>query len=246
MTAMTRRRERLGILDCQVIDSGPRPALAIVLCHGFGAPGEDLVSLADAIVGELAEAATPVRFVFPAAPLQPPELAPYGGRAWWNINMAALLAASESKSFAQLHDAVPPGIDQAADALIACVDATLEQLAVNADGAEPRYFLGGFSQGAMLTTHVALSGRVPAPETLIQLSGTLICRASWQAALEDGRLAGTDVIQSHGTIDPILPFSSAEVLRQLVQPHCRQHTFIPFHGPHTIPMQSLTAIASQL
>lgn len=246
MTAMTRRRERLGTLDCQVIDSGPRPALAIVLCHGFGAPGDDLVSLADAIVGEATPSARSVRFVFPAAPLQPPELAPYGGRAWWNINMAALLAASESKSFAQLHDAVPPGIDQAADALIACVEATLEQLAANADGHPPRYFLGGFSQGAMLTTHVALSGSVPAPETLIQLSGTLICRASWQAALEAGLLAETDVIQSHGTIDPILPFSSAEVLRQLVQPHCRQHTFIPFHGPHTIPMESITAIAAQL
>jgi phospholipase/carboxylesterase len=246
MTAMTRRRERLGTLDCQVVDSGPRPTLAMVLCHGFGAPGDDLVSLADAIVGELAAADTAIRFVFPAAPLQPPELAPYGGRAWWNINMAALLAASESKSFAQLHDATPPGIDRAADALIGCVEAALVQLAATPGADAPRYFLGGFSQGAMLTTHVALSGRLPAPDTLIQLSGTLICRANWQAALEAGRLAETDVIQSHGTIDPILPYSSAEVLRQLVQPHCRQHTFIPFHGPHTIPMQSITAIAAQV
>lgn len=247
MSGFRRHRSQVGKLDCLIVDLAPDPTRAVVLCHGFGAPGTDLVPLADAIARQLRDPLPPIRFVFPAAPLQPPELAPFGGRAWWHLNMAALLAAMQANSFEQLFDSVPPGLDQAADALVSCVSATLESLApADRDELSPRYLLGGFSQGAMLATHVALSGRVPAPELLVQFSGTLICRPAWRASLEAGRLAETGVLQSHGTADDILPFSAAESLRELMEPHCQSHTFLPFHGPHTIPAEALTALADRL
>ena len=48
-------RGRLGGLDCIVIS--PRagnPKSLVVLCHGFGAPGSDLVNLAEELVPILA------------------------------------------------------------------------------------------------------------------------------------------------------------------------------------------------
>ena len=245
MQTLKRRYETIGGLECRVIDLGARPNTAVILCHGYGAPGDDLVMIGDELIRLLPVGDHQLRFVFPAAILQPPEMAPYGGRAWWNINMAALMEASAAKSFDQLHDSVPPGLDRAADGLVRCVQEVLSGLHL-APGATPRYLLGGFSQGSMLTTHVALSGRVPPPDTLVQMSGTLICRSIWQASLEAGMLKGTDVVQSHGTADQILPFSSAETLRDLIRPFCKSHTFIPFHGPHTIPMQTITALAQQI
>jgi phospholipase/carboxylesterase len=194
------RRTHLGSLDCQVVERGSAAEIAVLLCHGYGAPGDDLVSLAEVFIDYLGEAADRLRFIFPIAPMQPPELAPYGGRAWWAINMAALLAANQASAFSQLHDKTPPGIDSATQMLQSCVQAALDELA---DGG--RYVLGGFSQGAMLTMNTALMSTLPPPEVLVQFSGTLICQTQWKQALDQGRLSQSDVIQSHGRQDPILP-----------------------------------------
>ena len=51
----------------------------VVLCHGFGAPGDDLVSLAESI-----DVPAAVRFAFPAAPLSLG--AGYGD---WNVDWSS-------------------------------------------------------------------------------------------------------------------------------------------------------------
>ncbi len=61
---------------------GPAEAsTTVVLLHGFGAPGTDLVPLASAIDA-------PVRFVFPEAPLELDRFS----RAWWLLDLEALEA----------------------------------------------------------------------------------------------------------------------------------------------------------
>ena len=241
MMRMVARDQRLGGLECAVIDFGSQPDIAVILCHGYGAPGGDLVGLAEAITDLVEGAAERLRFVFPAAPLQPPELVQFGGRAWWEINMAALLAASQSQSFAQLHDQTPPGIEQASRSLAACIGEVLAGV-----GEGGRYVLGGFSQGAMLTMHTALTEDVPPPELLALFSGTLVCQGQWRSALEGGRLERTAVLQSHGRQDPILPFSSAEALHRLIKDFRPDAEFIAFHGPHTIPMEAVANLALHL
>ena len=47
------------------------------------------------------------------------------------------------------------------------------------------------------------------------------------------RLSGTAVFQSHGTIDPILPYASAEALNQMLQNAGVENRFHSFKGPHT-------------
>lgn len=241
MMALVAREESLGGLDCAVIDFGSGPDIGIVLCHGYGAPGNDLVGLAEAICDLVGDASQRFRFVFPMAPLQLAELADYGGRAWWEINMAALLAASQTMSFAQLHDQTPPGMERASETLAGCIREILPGL-----GESGRYVLGGFSQGAMLTTDVALSGEVLPPELLVIFSGTLVRRPQWREALLGGRLRRTAVLQSHGRQDPILPFSSAEALHALIKASQPQAELIAFDGPHTIPVQAIENLALRL
>lgn len=235
------RHQTFASLNCIVIESGTRPTIPVILCHGYGAPGNDLVSLVEPLADWLEDSIERFSFVFPAAPLSPRDMAMYGGRAWWAINMAALLAASESGKFSELHDVEPPGIDKATIALVDCVDAVLREFRSPAE-----YVLGGFSKGAMVTMNSALRSTLPPPKLLVQFSGTVVCRPQWQVALASGRLANTFVIQSHGRYDTILPFQSAEVLRDLLIAANVDQDFIAFDGPHAIPMEPLMQLAVKL
>src|SRR4051812_21076675 len=66
--------------------SAEKSPLTVVLMHGYGAPGDDLVSLGDSL-----DAAPGTTFLFPEAPsmLVDPELVNLMGdaRAWWPIDV---------------------------------------------------------------------------------------------------------------------------------------------------------------
>jgi phospholipase/carboxylesterase len=235
------RQQKFAGLQTVVAQTGTSPTIPVILCHGYGASGEDLVSLAEPICDWLESSADQFQFIFPAAPLSPPDLAMYGGRAWWAINMAKLLAASQSGSFQELHELEPPGIEKATDQLAASINAIMESI-----GDVKAFALGGFSQGAMVTMNAALRAKIRLPDLLVQFSGTVVCRPQWHAALQAGRFADTFVLQSHGRMDTVLPFSSAEVLRDLFAKEKVNHQFIPFNGPHTIPMEAMMQFSVKL
>ena len=44
---MNQQKTKIGELDVVVVPAEGKPRAAAVLCHGFGAPGTDLVSLAE-------------------------------------------------------------------------------------------------------------------------------------------------------------------------------------------------------
>jgi len=219
---------RYGPLDCLVADGGERPRAAVVLCHGYGAPGDDLVGLASQWIDQLGESAAAYRFVFPAAPNSLEEMGLPEGRAWWPINMARLAEAVQAERFGDLYTEEPPGIDAAREALGETVTAVQEDLGINADS----LVLGGFSQGAMLTMDYALRSQGPPLARLLQFSGMLICRDRWQASAK--RLSDTPVFQSHGTLDPVLPFAGGTALKDLLTEQGVSVAFHSFLGPHTI------------
>ena len=98
--------------------------------------------------------------------------------------------------------------------------------------ASNRIILGGFSQGSMITTDVALRMNEP-PGGLIVMSGTLVCEEIWmELAKKRGVL---NIIQSHGKSDPLLSFVAAERLRGLFLKAELEHKFLPFDGFHEIP-----------
>jgi phospholipase/carboxylesterase len=72
----------------------------------------------------------------------------------------------------------------------------------------------------------------------------LVCKPHWQAALP--RLAKTPVFQSHGMIDPVLPYMGATALCQLLKEAGIDVDFHSFMGPHTIDGESVTRSAQAL
>ena len=72
-----------------------------------------------------------------------------------------------------------------------------------------KIIVGGFSQGSMLATDVAL--HLPHPVGgLIVWSGALINEPIWREQAQ--RQQQTTVVQTHGRTDPLLPISGAEDL----------------------------------
>ncbi|MEL7335343.1 MAG: lysophospholipase, partial [Planctomycetota bacterium] len=239
--------QEYGTLQCHQLDGGPSPSHLVVLCHGYGAPGTDLAGLAPDLLNMLGPAGKSTRLVFPEAPIDMTAMGLPGGRAWWPLNMASLMEMTQANDFSQLHDATPPGLNEAAQALVESIAAmykhTFEETMAVSDNADARLTIGGFSQGAMVTMHSALKHLPAPPKNLIQFSGTLICREEWTASVS--KLGSTNLVISHGRQDPVLPFSGAEQLRNLVQPAAASMQFVEFNGPHTIGYQAMMA-ASEL
>lgn len=233
-------RTRIESLDCIVVDGGPDPKIAVVICHGYGASYDDLAPLSGEWISMLGDQAEAFRFIFPDAPNSLAELGMPQGRAWWPINMAQLAEAVQADSFEELHDHQPPGISEARAALCETIQTVQSELG----GVETPLVLGGFSQGAMLAMDASLRGAIASPQVLFQFSGTVICRPQWQSALS--RLSDTSVFQSHGKIDPILPYSSAVALHEMLQDAEIETDFHSFMGPHTIDVESVTRTAEML
>ncbi len=213
----------------------------VVLLHGYGAPGRDLVPLSQAL-----SVPAGTRFAFPAAPLSlGPNLGPaflemFDSRAWWHIDIERFERAVgqidprrgppdlSSPSLQSLINDVPEGLASAREKLLAALDQLERELAVPAG----QIVLGGFSQGSMLSLDLAL--RSPRPLAgLILFSTTMLCRNEWQAGMSARR--GLRVFQSHGQLDPLLPFFVAEALRDALRQAGLSVEFLPFRGAHEIP-----------
>jgi phospholipase/carboxylesterase len=203
----------------------------VILLHGFGAPGDDLVSLARVIDGKPG-----TRFVFPEAPLD----LGGGGRAWWNIDMMRLQMSMMSGTPRDTSE-VPEGLDTARAAVTALVRDVGKELGAPAEGAG--VVLGGFSQGAMLALDVALRSDL-ALSGLVLLSGTIVAENEWLPLLPKRKT--TPVLQSHGDGDPLLPFNTAERLRDELRKAGLAVTWVPFHGGHGIAPEVLDTLGTFL
>jgi phospholipase/carboxylesterase len=217
----------LGGLEVRIIgDTGDGPI--VVMLHGFGAPGDDLVPLGEV----LAEAAPGARFLFPAAPLALPAF--FGeSRAWWMIDMEALERDMAAGVPRDRSAEVPDGMAEANARIMALLAALPDEVG---DGP---LVLGGFSQGAMLSCDVALRSGAPLAG-LVLLSGTFLAAGEWRPRLASRR--GLRVFQSHGRRDPLLPFGAAERLRGELTAAGLEVDWHPFDGAHEIPPQVLRAL----
>ena len=239
---MALRRETLGGLTCRIISrlpEGTPPKLVVVLCHGFGAPGHDLVPIGDELFDLCPTLADSAEVIFPAAPLSLEHLGFEGGRAWWHIDMNELIGAIEHGNLRILRDRRPEGIDEARDALLKMLDEVRQKTGLP----NSRIVLGGFSQGSMLAVEAAVSLSEPVGG-LCLWSSTLVSEAQWRANMS--RLNGLPIVQSHGRQDAILPFAAAVALRDLLTEAGANVNFIEFNGPHTITLEGLEALAEML
>jgi phospholipase/carboxylesterase len=195
---------------------------AVVVLHGWGAPGDDLVPLAEALNRP------GVRFFIPAGPLT--ELG--GGRAWWHLDPHVRPPHAET-------DQLPPGFRpspavMAARAAVQALVATVVEV-----HAPATVSLVGFSQGAMLSTDVALAG-TPGVARVAAMSGVLLLDSV--ASLTTPRPARPRFLLTHGRQDPVVPFASGTRAKELLEAPGFPVTWRPFAGGHEIPPPVLAEV----
>src|SRR5690606_6201984 len=120
------------------------------------------------------------------------------------------------------------GLPAAREQLLALLDDLERRLGVTPE----QTILGGFSQGAMLSCDVALRAERPLAGVVL-LSGTFLCEDDWRPLMPARR--GLRVFQSHGVLDPLLPFDLAERLRDALVEAGAELDWVAFRGGHEIP-----------
>lgn len=164
--------------------NGQAPDALVVLVHGFGADGNDLIDLA----ALWAEALPGALFVAPHAP-EPCDGIPFG-RQWFPLwdRSATQLAA---------------GVAGAAAALGQFVATEAVRLALPHD----RIALMGFSQGAMTVLEAGLRGAVPEPACILAYSGGMLGTEDLAARLA----AKPAVLLVHGEADDVVPVGASRM-----------------------------------
>jgi phospholipase/carboxylesterase len=167
---------------------GGRPEALVLLLHGYGSNGADLISLAPYWAKALPGAA----FVSPNA-IEPVPQVP-GGYQWFAI----------ADLDPQLME---PGVRMAAQSVDRFIDRELEKYGLD----DSRLALVGFSQGTMVALHVGLR-RARQPAAILGYSGVLVSAKS----LKEQMRVKPPILLVHGERDPTIPMpfmlESAEAL----------------------------------
>lgn len=203
VTGYTARFQGLGVFPMQdtvEIQTGDgMPIGSVIWLHGLGADGHDF----EPIVPELAlDAGSPLRFVFPHAPVRPVTI--NGGmsmRAWYDIVNLGLDGPADEA-----------GIFDSAARLERLIERERER------GIRPdRVVLAGFSQGGAIALQVALthsrrlaglmalSTYLPMPDVIRSGHG------------QRARHTDMPVYMAHGQFDPVVPIMAGRASRQIVE-----------------------------
>jgi phospholipase/carboxylesterase len=149
--------------------------------------------------------------------------------------MERLLTAAEEGRLGALTLETPGGLMEARKMLLAAVEEAMSRYGLPVG----RFVLGGFSQGAILATDLALHLE-QSPAGLCILSGMLLCKDTWERLAP--RRAGLKVVQSHGRQDPILRYETAVPLAEMLRRAGLSVEFLAFDGPHTIPAKAVVRL----
>ena len=160
--------------------SGTAPKQIVLLLHGFGSSGADMIALAPHWQDALPDAL----FLAPHAPQRCGLLA--AGYQWWGLS-----------GFAP--SALAAGASSAAPAINAFIDRKLEQYGLT----ESNLALVGFSQGTMMALFIGLR-RSRSVAAVVGYSGMLTSTAD----LAHTDFAKPPVLLVHGTADPVVPITA--------------------------------------
>lgn len=159
--------------------AGGKPRQVVILLHGVGADGNDLIGLAPYWARLLPQAA----FVAPNAPF-PCDMAPYGYQ-WFS-----------------LQDRTPAMIEAGVRATAPIVDGFIDQTRAAYGLEDKDVALVGFSQGTMMSLFVALRRATPIAGVL-GFSGALVAPDTLESEIR----AKPKMLLVHGDADEIVPFS---------------------------------------
>jgi phospholipase/carboxylesterase len=166
--------------------AGGPPDQLVILLHGLGADGQDLIGIAP----HWAQVLPNALFLSPNAPF-PCDMAPYGYQ-WFSV---------QDRS----PEAMLSGVRMAASPL----DAFIETAMGNAGLDESRTALVGFSQGTMMSLFVGPRRERPLAG-IVGYSGRLIA----PELLKEEIRSRPPVLLAHGTADEVVPYSSLAAAEQ--------------------------------
>lgn len=160
--------------------SGAAPKNIVLLLHGFGSSGSDMIALAP----QWQEALPDTLFLAPHAPQRCSMMG--AGYQWWGLSGFAPTALAAGAASAA------PAIDAFIDRKLAQYDLTEADLA-----------LVGFSQGTMMALQVGLR-RSRQVAVIVGYSGMI----TGTADLAHGTQGKPPVLLLHGTADPVVPIAA--------------------------------------
>ena len=160
--------------------AGGQPRRLVILLHGLGADGNDLIGLQQYWSRLVPDA----EFISPNAPF-PCDMAPYGYQ-WFSVQ-----------------DRTPPAVLAGVRAAAPSLDAFIDDELKKRDLTESDTALVGFSQGTMMSLFVGLRREKPLAG-ILGYSGRLIA----PDLLANEMRSRPPVLLVHGTEDPLVPFES--------------------------------------
>jgi len=164
----------------------------VLFLHGYGADGADLLGLADPLAEHLPDT------VFMAADAPTRSMANPMGFQWFPIPW---IDGSSDAAAAE-------GMRHAAKLLDAFIDKILAEEGIDAD----RLILVGFSQGTMMSLHVA-PRRADPVAGIVAFSGRLMV----PERLQEEMLSQPPVLLIHGNSDDVVPFEEMQMAGEALQ-----------------------------
>lgn len=221
-------KKTINNIECIV--ENPGNSRVVVLIHGFGADYRDLAPL-----GEMLDPEGQWTWVFPNGPVSVPLGMAMEGRAWFQIPIEELQREIETGVHRDYTNLTPQGFER--------VLQQMEGLIFELSQEYKEIVVGGFSQGAMMASHL-LGACGPALKGAILYSTVLLDLARLEKSTST--IEGCPFLQSHGRQDPVLYINNGKKLFDVFKNKNWKGEWIEFNGGHEIPRPVLQRTAQFL
>jgi phospholipase/carboxylesterase len=217
---MKTSRTNIQGIECLEV-TGQDPEVAVVFLHGYGANMNDLFPLWEMWHAEK------FNWYFPNG-VGTLNMGGYEGRSWFSIDIQKLEESMRTGKPRDMKNTIPPEFDSTMS--------QLEHFITELSKKHKTIILGGFSQGAMCASHLAMKANLKI-DGMVLLSGCLLAEAKLPKSAKS-----IPFYQAHGTGDPVLDIGGARELEAKLLSMNFQGKLVTFNGGHEIPMSVINDV----
>ena len=207
-----------GLNYIEVLGS-ENPAYTFLFLHGYAADAKNVMGINQIKPAE--------RWIFPDA-LKDSD----GAQSWFEFKKINFPSDLQNQEF---HQEIQEQIQKGQTRILNFI----KSLNLNPE----ELILGGFSQGAILSSALALTAFKP-KALIICSGGGAFFKSPKDSANKKSK--PKKFFQSHGTQDSIVPFASGEALYQNLKTSGWKGSFYKFDGGHEIPLEILNRLKAYL